>query len=184
MSERGSGRSPPRVQTLERVTAGCTTSRPSSRASSTPSGRRLSIDSAPTSTATPPTSARRSLPPASAARLEDLHVGAVQSQGVRRGQTGQASADDHHAAHPDTFPDPAWGAGASDRNRPDAGHVRVAMTTATRRPTFRRTIAAAATLAVLGLVGACGASGSDSATAMVATAVGGTSGGSDDSTRL
>ena len=67
ITERGSGRSAPRVQIRDDCTAGCTTSSPSSWASATPSGRRLSIASAPTSTTTPPTSARRSLPPGSGA---------------------------------------------------------------------------------------------------------------------
>ena len=76
ISERGSGRSSPRVHTCAEVVAGWTTSRPSSRARSTPSGRRLSIDSAPTSTVTPPTSARRSLPPTSGAALQHQHLDA------------------------------------------------------------------------------------------------------------
>ena len=63
ISERGSGRSAPRVQIRDDAVVGCSIGRPSARASSTPSGRRLSIASAPTSTRTPPTSARRSLPP-------------------------------------------------------------------------------------------------------------------------
>ena len=63
ISERGSGRSSPRVQSREPADVGWTTSSPSSRARSTPSGRRLSIASAPTSTVTPATSASRSLPP-------------------------------------------------------------------------------------------------------------------------
>ena len=63
ITERGSGRSAPRVQMRDEMVAGCTRSRPSERARSTASGRRLSIASAPTSTVTPATSARRSLPP-------------------------------------------------------------------------------------------------------------------------
>ena len=54
---------PPRVHRFAVVVAGCTSRRPGPtlRASATASGRRLSIDSAPTSTATPPTSATREL---------------------------------------------------------------------------------------------------------------------------
>ena len=53
ITERGSGRSAPWVQTEDEVVAGWTTGIPSSRARSTPSGRRASIDSAPRSTSTP-----------------------------------------------------------------------------------------------------------------------------------
>ena len=65
MSVRGIGRSRPRDQRFAVVVAGCTirSPRPASRASCTASGRRYSIASAPTSTVTPPTSARASFPP-------------------------------------------------------------------------------------------------------------------------
>ena len=43
--------------------------------------------------------------------LQDQHVGAGPGELVRRGQPGQASPDDHHPAHPDTFPDPCRRAG-------------------------------------------------------------------------
>ena len=62
-SVRGSGRSAPRVQIWVDPAAGCTTSSPSSATRPTASGRRASIDSAPTSTSTPPTVPSRSLPP-------------------------------------------------------------------------------------------------------------------------
>ena len=62
---RGSRRRAPRDHTWEAAAVGCTTSIPRSAASATPSGRRASIASAPTSTVTPATSARRSLPPTS-----------------------------------------------------------------------------------------------------------------------
>ena len=62
-SVRGRGRSAPRVQIWVDPAAGWTTSSPSSATSPTASGRRASIDSAPMSTRTPPTSRSRSLPP-------------------------------------------------------------------------------------------------------------------------
>ena len=71
---RGSRRSAPRDHTREAAEVGCTTSIPRSAASATPSGRRASIASAPTSTVTPATSARRSLPPTSGRALEHEHV--------------------------------------------------------------------------------------------------------------
>ena len=56
ISERGSGRSAPRVQIREDAVVGCTTVEAErARPASTPSGRRLSIASAPTSTLTPAT---------------------------------------------------------------------------------------------------------------------------------
>src|SRR6478609_4001517 len=63
INERGKGRSSPRVQIRDDAPVGCSIGSPSSRASATPSGRRLSIASAPTSTVTPATDARSSLPP-------------------------------------------------------------------------------------------------------------------------
>ena len=63
ISVRGSGRSAPRVQTRDVAPVGWVTGSPVAAASSTPSGRRLIIASAPTSTAIPATSPRRSLPP-------------------------------------------------------------------------------------------------------------------------
>ena len=62
---RGSGSSAPRVHTEAAVVAGVTRSpsAPTRAARSTASGRRASIDSAPTSTTWPATASRRSLPP-------------------------------------------------------------------------------------------------------------------------
>lgn len=61
----GSARSPPRLRMAEAVVPGCTRSsrRPSSATRSRPSGRRASIDSAPSSTGRPAISLTRSLPP-------------------------------------------------------------------------------------------------------------------------
>ena len=53
----------PRDHTADVAGVGWTTSAPSSAASASPSGRRASIASAPTSTVSPATSPRRSLPP-------------------------------------------------------------------------------------------------------------------------
>ncbi len=65
MSVRGIGTMAPRDHRLAVIVSGWTSlsPRPTSRASAVASGRRLSIDSAPTSTVMPATSARASLPP-------------------------------------------------------------------------------------------------------------------------
>ena len=96
ITERGSGRSAPRVQIRDDCTAGCTTSSPSSRASATPSGRRLSIASAPTSTTTPPTSVRRSLPPGSGAASSTVTSWPSLAEDVGRGQPGEPTAHDQY----------------------------------------------------------------------------------------
>ena len=107
ITERGSGRSAPRVQMREEMVAGWTRSRPSERARSTASGRRLSIASAPTSTVTPATSARRSLPPTDGRALEHQHVVTGRCELVGGGQPGDAGPHDDGTAlgHAASLPD-------------------------------------------------------------------------------
>ena len=91
----GSGRTAPRVHTPAPLTRGCTTWSPSptARARSVPSGRRLSIDSAPRSTGTPATSPSRSLPPTSVGTFEhrDLEIGPADQERPGCGQTGRSA---------------------------------------------------------------------------------------------
>ena len=94
ITERGSGRSAPRVQIRDECTPGARP-RAQLRASATPSGRRLSIASAPTSTTTPPTSMRRSLPPGSGAASSTV-TSCPPAEDVGRGQPGEPTAHDQY----------------------------------------------------------------------------------------
>ena len=98
ISERGSGRSSPRVQIRDEASPGARRRARAHGPASTPSGRRLSIASAPTSTTTPPTSARRSFPPVSGDGLEHGDVVAALCQEVGRRQP-RDPAPDHHDPH-------------------------------------------------------------------------------------
>ena len=103
ISDLGSVRSSPRVQIRGEAAVGWTTSIPSARARSTPSGRRLSIASAPTSTVRPATSCRRSLPPTcDDPSRRSTSWRAILAQEVRRRESGDASTDDDGSpsAHP------------------------------------------------------------------------------------
>ena len=98
---RGIGRIRPAGPQFAPIEAGCTSRRRgrSSRASATASGRRLSIDSAPTSTVTPPTSAQRELAADGGGGLQqhDLDLRRGTTDRGCRGQAGDAAADHDHA---------------------------------------------------------------------------------------
>ena len=93
ITERGSGRSAPLVQTDDEEVAGWTTSSPSACASSMPSGRRASIASAPRSTPTPATSPTSSLPPTRDDPSRTDHLAPGGGQVASGGQARDAGAD-------------------------------------------------------------------------------------------
>ena len=121
ISERGSGRSASRVQIREDAHVGCSIGRPRLRARSTPSGRRLSIASAPTSTVTPATGRPQQLAADARRRLEHEHVVPGGDEVAGGGQPGDAGTDDHDPAHGSTLPEQAraaaTGAAAATRER-------------------------------------------------------------------
>ena len=145
ITERGRGLSAPLVQTEDEVVAGWTTGSPTSRARSTPSGRRASIDSAPTSISNPATTSWPQLAADPVGALEHQHLATQGGQVARGGQARDAASDDHAAARRGgTWVQPVTRA---RRNRPPRRPRRTPMRTTRLMP---RTLSRSSTWAAAG----------------------------------